>query len=179
MPTYTPIVPAVSHNFHGCRRLDLFQIPTSLGLGFLGSFQLALHRGKPSLGLFDLAFLVTDNFLGGRIRSLSAPFGVALLLVLRLAFTRMELNFALLAALEAINANAVGGIPITIIVFPFVVSLLVAHMALVLITAFFAHCFVTDLAHSMIFLSPMDCLLADVARLVVVTLPYVVRQHCE
>jgi hypothetical protein len=158
----------------------LFQIPTSLGLGFLGSFQLALHRGKLSLGLFDLAFLVTDSFLGGPIRSLSAPFRVAFLLMLRLAFTPMELNFALLAALEAILANVVGaGIPMTIVVVPFVVSLFVADIALVVISAFFAHCFVTDFAGSMIFVSPMDCLLADVARLVVVTLPYVVRQHCE
>jgi hypothetical protein len=130
--------------------------------------------------LFDLAFLVTNSFLGGRIRSLSAPFGVALSLVLCLAFTPMELNFASLAALEAILANVpIGGIPIIIIVVPFLVSLFVAHIALVVETAFFAHCFVTDVARSMLFVSPMDCLLADVARLVVVALPYVVRQHCE
>jgi hypothetical protein len=157
----------------------LFQTPTSLGLGFLGSFQLALHRGKLSLGSFDLAFLVTDSFLGGRIRSLSAPFGVAILLVLRLAFTPMELNFASLAALEAILANVDVGIPMAIIVAPFVVSLFVAHMAIVVKTAVFAHCFVTDDARSMSFVSPMDCLLADLARRVVITLPYVVRQHCE
>jgi hypothetical protein len=157
----------------------LFQTPTSLGLGFLGSFQLAFHRGKLSLASLDLAFLVNDSFLGGRIRSLSAPFGVAFLLVLRLAFTPMELNFASLAALEAILANVVGGIPMTIKVVPFVVFLFVAHMALVVMTAVFAHCFVTDAARSMIFVSPMDCLLADLARPVVVTLPYVVRQHCE
>jgi hypothetical protein len=157
----------------------LFQIPTSLGLGFLGSFQLALHPGKPTLSLFDLAFLVTDSFLGGRIRSLSAPFRAALLLVIRLAFTPMELNFASLAALEAIITNAVGEIPIIIIVVPVVVSLFIADMALVLTTAVFAHSFFADVARSMLFVSPMDCLLADVARLVVVTLPYVVRQHCE
>jgi hypothetical protein len=157
----------------------LIQIPTSLGLGFLDSFQLSLHRDKLSLGSFDLAFLGTNSFLGGRIRSLSAPFGVALLLVLRLAFTPMELNFALLAALEAILANVVGGIPMMVIVGPFVVSLFVAHIALVVTTAVFAHCSVTDFARSMIFVSPVDCLFADVARPVVVTLPYVVRQHCE
>ena len=155
------------------------QIPTSLGLGFLGSFQLALHLGKLSLGSFDLAFLVIDSFPGGSIGSLSAPFGVALLLVLRLAFTGMELNFASLAALDAILANVVGNIPFTIIIVPFVVSLFVAHMALAVITAVFAHRFVTDFARSMIFVSPMDCLLADFARRVVVTLPYIVRQHCE
>jgi hypothetical protein len=157
----------------------LFQIPTSLDLTFLGSFQVALHRGKLSLGSFDFAFLVTDSFLGGRIHSLSAPFEVALLLVIRLAFTRMELNVASLAALQAILANVVGGIPTTIIIVPFVVFLFVAHIALAVKTALFAHCFVTDVARSMLFVSPMDCLLADLARHVVVTLPYVVRQHCE
>jgi hypothetical protein len=116
----------------------LFQILASLDLALLGTFQLALHRGKLSLSSFDLAFLVTDSFLGGRIRSLSAPFGAALLFVLRLAVTLMELNFASLAALEAILANVVGEIPIIIIVF--LVSLFVAHMALAVITAVFAHC---------------------------------------